>query len=239
MNEVFRQEKKYWMTQIDMQILSGRLEKVMLQDPHNGAQGYTIRSLYFDTLGETDYQGKIDGLELRRKIRLRAYDPAAAFAMLEMKQKEGNYQKKRSLRLERADAQAVARGQYDPLLRYADPFAAECYGLLHGQCYRPKTIVEYRRKAFIARENKIRITLDHQIRATESCWDLFSPPAQPVSGDGSLQRPAGGQIQRIPAQLYQDADQRSGSRGIVCEQILPGTKCHTALLTLKTEEETL
>ncbi len=175
MNEVFRQEKKYWMTQIDMQILSGRLEKVMLQDPHNGAQGYTIRSLYFDTLGETDYQGKIDGLEVRRKIRLRAYDPTAAFAMLEMKQKEGNYQKKRSLRLERADAQAVARGQYDPLLRYADPFAAECYGLLHGQCYRPKTIVEYRRKAFIARENKIRITLDHQIRATESCWDLFSP----------------------------------------------------------------
>lgn len=72
MNEVFRQEKKYWMIQIDMQILSGRLEKVMLQDPHNGAQGYTIRSLYFDTLGETDYQGKIDGLELRRKImRLR------------------------------------------------------------------------------------------------------------------------------------------------------------------------
>ena len=173
---------------MDMQILSGRLEKIMLQDSHNGAQGYTIRSLYFDTQGETEYQGKIDGLELRRKIRLRACDPAAAFAMLEMKQKEGNYQKKRALRLERADAQAVAQGQYDPLLRYADPFAAECYGLLHGQCYRPKTIVEYRRKAFIARENKIRITLDHQIRTTET-------------GDGSLQRPAEGQIQRIPSYI--------------------------------------
>ena len=42
-------------------------------------------------------------------------------------------------------------------------------------CYRPKTIVEYRRKAFIAKENRIRITFDHQIRATETCWDLFSP----------------------------------------------------------------
>lgn len=175
MNEVFRQEKKYLMTILDLQKLSGRLEPVMLQDPHNGAQGYTIRSLYFDTPWETDYQDKIDGLELRRKLRLRIYSPSDSFAMLEMKQKEGNYQKKRSLRLTREDAQQVAQGQYRPLLDYSDPFAAECYGLLHRQCYRPKTIVAYQRKAFIARENKIRITLDHHIQATETCWDLFSP----------------------------------------------------------------
>lgn len=41
------------------------------------------------------------------------------------------------------------------------------------RCYRPKTIVEYRRKAFIAKENKIRITFDHDIAATESSFDLF------------------------------------------------------------------
>lgn len=175
MNEVFRQEKKYWMTQVDLQRLSARLDSVMRQDPHNGAQGYIIRSLYFDTLWDTDYYDKIDGVDLRRKIRLRVYDPAASFAMLEMKQKEGNYQKKRSLRLERSDAQMLSQGNYDPLLQYPDPFAAECYGLLHRQCYQPKTIVEYRRKAYIVQENKIRITLDQEIRATESNWDLFSP----------------------------------------------------------------
>lgn len=140
MNEVFRQEKKYWLTQIDMQILSGRLEKVMLQDPHNGAQGYTIRSLYFDTLGETDYQGKIDGLEVRRKIRLRAYDPAAAFAMLEMKQKEGNYQKKRSLRLERADAQAVARGSTTPCCGMRIPSRQSAMACCMGSATGPKPL---------------------------------------------------------------------------------------------------
>ena len=41
--------------------------------------------------------------------------------------------------------------------------------------YRPVTIVEYRRKAFIAKENKIRITFDNQIVATESSFDLFDP----------------------------------------------------------------
>lgn len=88
MNEVYRQEKKYFMTLFDMKKLSGQLDQVMIQDAHNGANGYNIRSLYFDTINERDYETKIDGLELRRKIRLRIYDPAADFAMLEMKQKK-------------------------------------------------------------------------------------------------------------------------------------------------------
>lgn len=175
MNEVFREEKKYLMNLEDMKRFTYLLDPVMLQDVHNGAEGYTIRSLYFDTLDDGDYQDKLDGLELRKKIRLRIYNPSDSFAMLEMKQKEGAYQKKRSLRLEREDARQLAQGRYEPLLRYEDPFAAECYGLLHYRCYRPKTVVEYRRKAYIAKENRIRITLDHQIRATESCMDVFSP----------------------------------------------------------------
>ena len=39
----------------------------------------------------------------------------------------------------------------------------------------PKTIVEYKRKAFIAKENKIRITFDSGIRATEADMSLFDP----------------------------------------------------------------
>lgn len=175
MNEVLRQEKKYLLTAADALRLGARLGSVMLEDEHNGPQGYSIRSLYFDSLNDRDYWDKMDGLELRRKIRLRVYSPSANFGMLEMKQKEGPYQKKRSLRLEREDAQRLCQGDYDPLLKYGEPFAAECYGLMHSRCYRPRTIVEYRRRAFIAKENRIRITLDSQIIATEACWDVFSP----------------------------------------------------------------
>lgn len=174
MNEVYRQEKKYFMTVENMAMLSARLDCIMIQDAHNGALGYCIRSLYFDTIDEKDYEDKLDGLELRRKIRLRIYDPASDFAMLEMKQKEGGYQKKRSLRVSREDAIMISQGIYDSLLNYEDPFAQECYGLMHWQCYRPKTIVEYQRKAYIAKENKIRITFDHNIRATETNMDLFN-----------------------------------------------------------------
>ena len=132
-----------------------------------------IRSLYFDTAYDGDYFEKLAGVELRRKIRLRCYDPNADFAMLEMKQKQGANQMKRSLRLSREDAIRLTKGDYSPLLKYQEPFAVECYGLMHCRCYRPKTIVEYNRKAFIAKENKIRVTFDNNIVATESSFDLF------------------------------------------------------------------
>lgn len=174
MNEVFREERKYFITLMDLMKLSGMLEQVMLQDSHNGAWGYRIRSLYFDTPYEKDYTDKIEGLELRRKIRLRNYDPAAGFAMLEMKQKQGNMQKKRSLRMSREDAEQLIAGRYAVLQQYDEPFAAECYGVMSQECYRPKTVVEYRRKAFIAKENKIRVTFDSSIMATETHFDIFS-----------------------------------------------------------------
>ena len=91
-----------------------------------------------------------------------------------MKQKQGAAQKKRSLRMSREDAEALIQGRYEVLLHYEEPFAQECYALMQTRCYRPKTIVQYNRKAYIAKENKIRITFDNNIVATESCFDLFS-----------------------------------------------------------------
>lgn len=174
-NTVMRVEKKYPIDVGQGAVLRAKLAQVMIPDEHNGAQGYTIRSMYFDTPEDSDFGEKVDGLELRRKIRLRIYDPAQDFGMLEMKQKSGPYQLKRSLRMSRADAESLTRGEYSPLLKYSEPFAAECYALMSNRCYRPKTIVEYDRTAFIARENHIRITFDSRIRASESDMDLFAP----------------------------------------------------------------
>ncbi len=174
MNRVLRKEKKFLISLDEFIALSHSVGQVMLADPHNGTHGYTIRSLYFDTVYDGDYFEKQAGIELRRKIRLRCYDPGADYAMLEMKQKQGVNQLKRSLRLRREDAVRLTQGDYTPLLSYSEPFAAECYGLMHTRCYLPRTIVEYNRKAFIAKENKIRVTFDNRIVSTESCFDLFS-----------------------------------------------------------------
>lgn len=175
MNKVFREEKKFLISVDEFIKKSHILSQVMQEDSHNGTHGYIIRSLYFDTIYDTDYSEKFAGIETRRKIRLRIYDPAADFAMLEMKQKQGANQLKRSLRVSREDAVQISKGNYLPLLSYKDEFAAECYAMMTYRCYRPKTIVQYNRKAFIAKENKIRVTFDNNIVATESCFDLLSP----------------------------------------------------------------
>ena len=132
-----------------------------------------ISALISDTWDD-DYFEKTAGIECRRKIRLRIYYTDNNFAMLEMKQKQGACQRKRSLKISRDEAERMIRGEYSILLSYEEPFAAEIYGLMQKKCYRPKTIVEYHRKAFIAKENKIRITFDNQIVSTESHFDLFS-----------------------------------------------------------------
>ena len=173
-NQVYREEKKFLITLEEFRRLAHHLGHFLMEDEHNGALGYCIRSLYFDTLYDNDYFEKLDGVELRRKIRLRIYSPEDDFAMLEMKQKQGQYQLKRSLRITRDDALALIDGNYSPLLNYKEDFAAECYALMQMQVYRPKTIVEYNRKAFIAKENKIRITFDHQIVSTESDTNIFA-----------------------------------------------------------------
>lgn len=175
MNEVLRQEKKFLISLDQYYKHSHALAQVMLPDPNNGPEGYRIRSLYFDTLEDQDFEDKEDGVELRRKIRLRCYDPTHDFAVLEMKQKQGALQKKRSLRMRREDARHLTLGDYSPLLQYKEPFAAECYALMTCRCYRPKTVIDYRRKAFIAKENKIRVTFDHHITSTESHFDIFDP----------------------------------------------------------------
>ena len=174
MNKVLREEKKFLINIADFRQTGARLEKVMAQDPHNGVNGYIIRSLYFDTPYDTDFFEKKAGIELRRKIRLRCYDPRQDFVMLEMKQKQGSRQLKRSLRISREDAVALTGGDYSTLLKYSEPFAAEIYGMMQSRSYIPRTIVEYNRKAFIAKENRIRVTFDNRIVSTESCFDLFS-----------------------------------------------------------------
>lgn len=174
MNEVLRQEKKFLISLPQFYRHSQRLSRVLELDSNSQDDGYLIRSLYFDTIDDKDYHDKEAGVELRRKIRLRNYGPDKSFALLEMKQKQGAMQKKRSLRMSREDAKKIIVGDYSVLLQYEEPFAAECFSLMNMLCYRPKTVVTYRRKAFVAKENKIRITFDHQIQGTESSFDIFS-----------------------------------------------------------------
>lgn len=188
MRKVLREEKKFLLNYLEFYKAKGFLENVMINDPHNKNEGYMVRSLYFDTLDDLCFIEKIDGVNKRKKIRLRVYDPNDKIAYLEIKQKEAQYQEKRSLEVSKEDAIKIIHCQYDVLLNYKDPFALECYSILKEGGYIPKTVVEYNRLAYIAKENNIRITFDGNIRSNEANFDIFDPklPLYPVFEKNTL-----------------------------------------------------
>lgn len=173
MDEVLRQEHKYLLS-IDQALRTERrVKNIITGDKHNGINGYLVRSLYFDTPDERDYCQKMDSIECRRKIRLRIYSPNDLYAKLELKQKQGMNQRKKSLSIKREDACRLISGETKVLLKYNTDFALEMYSLMNLFMYKPKTIVDYKRRAYICKENNIRVTFDSSIRSTESNFDLF------------------------------------------------------------------
>ena len=172
---VLRQEEKYPMTLLESYKYIKTFTQLLTPDRASQDGSYLVRSLYFDTLDDDDFFDKVREQNVRRKIRLRIYSPQDSFAKLEMKQKQNVYQQKRSLLVSREDALALIDGRYEVLLHYEEPFAAELYAIMNLECYRPRSIVEYDRRAFMSPINNIRLTFDSGIRATETSFDLFSP----------------------------------------------------------------
>ncbi len=174
MQQVLRREIKYQLTAVQYYQLAHTFSKLLHEDSHNGDNGYMIRSLYFDTLNDVDYYEKEDGTDPRRKIRFRCYSPDSDFALLEMKQKQGVQQRKRSHKLGRSEVEQCINGDFSSLLTHDSQFLTECFGLMSRQFYRPKAIIEYHRKAYVAKENNIRITFDREIRSSQSVNNFFS-----------------------------------------------------------------
>lgn len=181
MISVCRREEKYPLDLCDAQCCRNAIASILTADGHSQGHSYIVRSLYFDTPEDKDFFQKLNEQNIRRKIRLRVYSPFDRTVKLEMKQKENVFQKKRTLTITRADAQALIRGEYSVLLHYPEDFAAELFTIMTAEVYRPKSIVEYQRCAYMAKENNIRLTFDSEIKATEADFDLFSPHLPLVS----------------------------------------------------------
>lgn len=182
MIQVLRREEKYPIGYREARMYSNTFASIMMTDKFSKDGSYSVRSLYFDTPDDKDFFEKMTEQNLRRKIRLRIYSPSDKTAKLELKQKENVFQKKRSLSISKEDALALIDGNYSVLLKYPDEFAAEMFSIMSMEVYKPKSIVEYQRRAFMAKENNIRLTFDSNIRATESSFDLFAEnlPMYPI-----------------------------------------------------------
>jgi len=179
--DVLRTEKKYSVSPIVAGQIAARLSYLFKLDPNcRDGRPYLIKSVYFDSLYNRDYSEKQDGLEYRKKIRLRTYGEGSPIK-LEIKQKQGAKQRKQSLIIAAEEAQQMLAGSYECLLKYDGNLPKQLYSIMTTEVYRPKCMVKYERLAFVIPTNDIRLTLDSNISAQEAnecLWEenVFSYP---------------------------------------------------------------
>lgn len=174
MINLLRQEKTFSLYQYEAIYYINQFKQLLIKDDFSKNGVYTVRSLYFDTVTDSDFFDTVNEQNSQHSLRLSIYNPIDQTAKLEFKKMEGFFKKTSSLIISKKDALGLINGDYCVLLNYKDRQADEIYSLMARGVYKPKIMIEYQRQAFMIKENNTRLTFDTNIRATESCFDLFS-----------------------------------------------------------------
>lgn len=183
-----RLEYKFLIPTSMLEPLRAQISPHVRPDPFGGQQtsgAYTVRSIYYDTLGFNCYVDKEAGVKIRRKYRIRGYDRPGTdpVVFLEIKQKYAGFiDKHRAPVLLRHLASLLATGDIDRYVIDASstPDARHSAERFLYNYYRfglhPAALITYDREAFFADlDTSLRITFDKNLRSalSPSLDDLY------------------------------------------------------------------
>ena len=171
---VSRSEVKYLLSLPDRLYLLNSLSRILIPDAYGGYDGYTVRSVYFDSIMNDDYLDKERHADEKKRLRVRIYHPDDPTAKFELKRKSYGRELKESVVISREDAERLLKKDYSVLLHYDSSTARYAYQLMRTRQYRPVSLIEYDRRAFTHPEFNTRVTMDSHLRCCEFCCDLFS-----------------------------------------------------------------
>ncbi len=184
----YRHEVKHIISPGDAAAIRANLGAVAQIDPHAAEKGYyRIRSLYFDDLTDTALHEKLDGVNERRKFRIRYYNDDLSYIMLECKIKRDGVSCKPQERLTLEETEKILRGDISWMITGKRPLLAALYVDMKTRCLAPKTVVEYKRVPFVYSPGNVRVTIDWNIR-TGSPRDFLNPDGLtlPIEDDVTL-----------------------------------------------------
>ncbi|MCQ4637920.1 polyphosphate polymerase domain-containing protein [Anaerovorax odorimutans] len=171
---VARREVKYLLSLPDRLYILDALDRILIPDAYGDYNGYTVRSVYFDSIANDDYTDKVSGSPEKKRIRLRIYHPNDLTAKFELKRKSYGRELKESLVVTREDAIQLLRRNYRVLLGYDSDTARYAYQLMTARLYRPVSMIEYDRRAYTHPSFNTRVTLDNNLRYCDFDYNLFS-----------------------------------------------------------------
>lgn len=159
-----RHEFKYFIPKHRMENLVPELLHFMKFDDYSGTDYYPLHSIYFDTEDWQAYYEKLDGIERRKKFRIRSYtnNPKPdTKVMLEIKEKNKDVILKRRVPVPFKDIPKFVTGQ--PILEDNAAHDEWRYALIRNNL-RPKILISYERRAFMpVNHGDWRITIDRNV----------------------------------------------------------------------------
>lgn len=171
---VARREVKYLVSLPDRLYLLSALSQLLIPDAYGGYNGYTVRSVYFDSITNEDYRDKKEHADEKKRIRIRVYHPDDQKVKFELKRKSFGRELKESVIISREDAEHLLKRDYSVLLHYDNDTARYGYDLMSTRLYRPVSLIEYDRRAFTHPDFNTRVTMDNNLRYCDFCYDLFN-----------------------------------------------------------------
>lgn len=174
MEEKWRQELKYTVTEGESICMASRLASFMQRDGHiQGGRYYFIRSLYFDNLYDKVLKEKLSGVAIRDKFRIRYYDFDTGFIRLEKKSKRNALGHKTQCCITEEEVRKILRGEYSWMETDPRSLVREFFLKIQLELYRPSVIVDYWREPFTYAPGNVRITFDRGIRACKHTDAFF------------------------------------------------------------------
>lgn len=177
MDKFERQEYKYFVPVERLDQLRACFKMNMEMDPfcsrdESGFQ-YTVRSIYLDTIDHLFFYEKIDGVKVRKKLRIRSYGFSTDknIAFIEIKRKFGNSIYKERIKTRLEDTPLIFNGGKPPLLPSDQSFLDR--SILDKFLYltkrlslQPRILVTYEREALYGvDDSNLRVTLDKNVRS--------------------------------------------------------------------------
>jgi len=161
----YRHEVKHMISAGDAAAIRANLTAVASMDPHAREKGfYRIRSLYFDDPLDTALHEKLDGVNERRKFRIRYYNDDLSYIMLECKMKRDGVGAKPQARLTLEETEKILRGDIGWMVKSGRPLLAALYVDMKTRRLAPKTVVQYKRVPFVYAPGNVRVTIDWDVR---------------------------------------------------------------------------
>lgn len=163
----YRHELKFLVSDGQMEMVRYRLKLLMRQDVHQKRDIYTVRSLYFDDFDDSYMQENEDGVDNRKKFRIRIYEGDASLIHLEKKLKYRSMTGKMVREISKDDCRIYMSGRAPGLKPESDELEKEIFLQIKSRGLHPVSIVEYERTAFVEPKGNVRITFDRNISGSE------------------------------------------------------------------------